>query len=142
MRGHGQSDKASGFTLIELLLVLAIVGLVTAIAWPSFAAVRDRAQRSEARAWLMRLAADQQDVYIRRGRYATTIAELGISAAPALTPDGRYRLSVASSDALGFVMRAERVANDREAARCRWFTLDQAQSRDSGPRPIEECWMR
>ena len=60
MRMTTRRPCATGFTLIELLLVLAIVGIVTAIAWPSFAAARDRAQRSEARAWLMRLAADQQ----------------------------------------------------------------------------------
>ncbi len=129
-----------GFTLIEVLIVVAIVGVLTALAWPSFAAQRDRAQRSEARAWLLRLGADQQTFFIREGRYALDLAELGRS--QPLTPGGQYRLSVASSSNAGFVMRAERVARDKEAARCAWFTLDQTQLREAGPQGVVECWMR
>ncbi len=45
--------KQHGFTLLELLVTLAIVGILTAIAWPGYGAVLRRAQRDEARLALL-----------------------------------------------------------------------------------------
>ncbi len=42
-----------GFSLLELLVTLAIVGILTAIAWPGYGAVMQRAQRNDARLALL-----------------------------------------------------------------------------------------
>ncbi|GAA0857990.1 type IV pilin protein [Aliiglaciecola litoralis] len=49
--------KAKGFTLIELMIVIAIIGIVTSIAYPSYQGFLKSSNRSAAQADLMALAA-------------------------------------------------------------------------------------
>ena len=52
-------NKANGFTLIELLLVLAIIGIISGIAIPSFMGQRKRARRigdAQSNAQILRMA--------------------------------------------------------------------------------------
>ena len=134
--------RASGFNLIELLVALAVVALLAGIALPTWQSQRARAERTDARAWLIRLGNDQQAHFVRTGAYATDLRALGFATATLPTPNGRYTLSVASTSATGFTVRAERIPADREAGRCAWFALDQAQLRASGPAGPDECWWR
>ncbi|MBT0585786.1 type IV pilin protein [Alteromonas oceanisediminis] len=50
-------NAVSGFTLIELMIVVAIVGIITAIAYPSYQGMIKSSHRSTAQADLMAFAA-------------------------------------------------------------------------------------
>lgn len=66
-----------GFTLIELLYVLVIIGVLIAIAVPSFLGFKDRAQRRTAAANVRSAVPDAEAYYTDNGSYAgMTLATL------------------------------------------------------------------
>jgi len=66
-----------GFTLIELLVVIIIIGILSAIALPSFLSQANKAKQSEAKQYISSLNKGQQAFYAERGTFVTDIAQLG-----------------------------------------------------------------
>ena len=58
-----------GFTLIELMIVVAIIGLLASIAYPSYQEYVRRGARAEARAAIMQMAQLQERYFTDRGGY-------------------------------------------------------------------------
>lgn len=58
--------KSKGFTLIELMIVVAILGIIAAIAYPSYQDSVMRSQRADALTTLSRLASEQERFYTLR----------------------------------------------------------------------------
>mgnify|MGYP003572154634 CR=1 FL=1 len=65
-----------GFTLIELMIVIAIIGILAAIAIPQFSAYRTRSYNSAANADLRNAATAQEAYYVDFQSYATTVTAL------------------------------------------------------------------
>lgn len=63
--------KTFGFSLIELMIVVAIVGIVMAIALPSYEAYRVRSSRAAAQAVLLEIYAKQESFAQKERRYAS-----------------------------------------------------------------------
>ena len=69
-------DDESGFTLIELLVVILIVGILAAIAIPSFLSQRDRAGDASAKSYVRNMQTAEETYYTDNGRYTTTLSDL------------------------------------------------------------------
>ena len=141
----------AGFSLIELLIVVVIVSVLIGIAVPGYRQYVQRANRSDATAALLRIAAAQERFYLQNNRYATTNAEmngappggLGIDA----TERGFYDLNLASdAPALRFTASATPAAGNSQAddTECWTFQIDERglrQAFDQGGAPNDEfCW--
>jgi type IV pilus assembly protein PilA len=68
--------KKEGFTLIELMIVIAIIGILAAIAIPQFSAYRTRSYNSAAQADLRNAATAQEAYYVDEQTYCQTSSTL------------------------------------------------------------------
>jgi type IV pilus assembly protein PilA len=67
-----------GFTLIELLVVIIILGILAAIALPSFLSQTSKAKQVEAKTTLGTINRAQQAYFLENSRFADQIDELGV----------------------------------------------------------------
>jgi type IV pilus assembly protein PilA len=88
-----KKNSEKGFTLIELLVVIIIIGILSAIALPSFLNQANKAKQSEARQYVGSMNRTQQAYYLEKDVFANnaSIGDLGLGIA---TSTANYGYSI------------------------------------------------
>lgn len=132
----------TGFTLIELMIVVAIVGILAALAYPSYAEYIKRGNRSEGQAFLSDIAARQERYYSQNHAYITANANLGklygTDATSQKSPTDKYTITLGDGGG-GYTLTANNQFND---AKCVTLTLNaRGEKGSSGSRTNnDDCW--
>ena len=61
-----------GFSLIELMIVVAVVGILSMVAYPSYQNYMARAHRADAQQFMMKMDSRQRQILLEQRAYAST----------------------------------------------------------------------
>ncbi|MBK4738081.1 type IV pilin protein [Noviherbaspirillum pedocola] len=92
---------ARGFTLIELMIAVVIVGILAAVAWPSYRSYVQRGELAEAKTAMLDIAQTQERYYTNNGSY------LAYAEAPAAAPSGWTNYTGSSASNFKYKIKVE-----------------------------------
>ena len=144
-----------GFTLMELLVAVAIIGVLAAIAMPSYQSAVLRANRADAQISLSRLSTLQEQYFFRNNQYAGDLSDImdGTSSGnPVNSQEGHYLISVSlvgegvedgAGVPHGWAMTAVPQGRQTGDTACASIMLDNLglrSAKDMNNKPSSECW--
>ncbi len=124
---------------MELMIVVVVIGILTAIAYPSYRQYVAKAKRNEAKAALLQISTMQERFYLQNSTYTADMTSLGFPVGANFPTDsGSYVVNVTAASPAAFSATATYQKADTEAGKCATFSIDGVGSKTSTP--FDDCW--
>lgn len=133
---------SKGFSLIELLIVVAVVGILAAIAYPSYVDAITQSRRADAKTTLLDIAQRIERFYSENHSYANVAASVG--GTPQASPDGWYSITITSTATTYNLTAVPQNAQANDTG-CQTFTynnLGQEGVAGGATLTANQCWDR
>ena len=138
--------RSHGFTLIELMIALAVLGIITAIAYPGYQDQVRKTKRTDAIIALTEAAQLQERWFTQSGSYTSDIARIGGST----SGNGNYTISVSiptgatcssGSKFYCYNLTATPQGTQANDNTCKNFSLNHTGKKEiSGTGSASDCW--
>lgn len=139
-------ERQDGFTLIELMIVVVIVAILAAIAYPNYQEHVRKTRRADCEGALMSLGNALERYFTNNSTYVgatlgdgSTATDVFVAKCPIEGDAVYYNLNIASQSATAFQVQATPTgaqANDR----CGTLSLDQTGMKGASGGDVDECW--
>lgn len=140
--GQGWGSPQSGMTLIELMIVVAVIAILAAIAYPSYTEQVAKGRRAEGRAALLIAGQRLERYYTQFNTYETDLGKLGIASTSGDDPsNAAYDITVeAGGGGIGssYVIVARPRFSDTRCGTLRLNSLGVKEA--DGTLGSERCW--
>jgi type IV pilus assembly protein PilE len=151
MTQHQSLTRQKGVTLLELMIVVVIIAIISAFAYPSYTQFVLRAKRTAGTSMLLQIADRQQQFFMDNKRFAANLTRLGYPANTVMideegavvadaSTDRVYNISVSASTATTYTLTAApQLVQASKDTKCGSLSLDNAGAKGySGSGG--DCW--
>jgi type IV pilus assembly protein PilE len=132
----------NGFTLMELMITVTIVGILSAIAVPTYNNQVLKSRRAEAKAQIMEIMQREEKYFTESNTYTSNLTVLGYTTNPVLTSNNYYSIAAAANGngiADGVILTSTPQGNQANDTDCGNFVLNSnGQKSTSGGGAT--CW--
>lgn len=126
------NKRIGGFTLIEVMIVVAIVGILAAVAYPSYTKYVQKSRRTDATTTLLGAAQHLERCYSQSFKYT------GCTGVPTASADGYYTIAAELEDT-SFTLTATATGVQASDTTCPVFTLKNTGERTPAS---NQCWSK
>ncbi len=137
------STLAAGFTLIEVMIVVAIIAVLSAIAFPSYTEYVMRGNRAEARTALLEAQQFMERFYAANSRYTTAAdANPTLPARLQNIPDASARYTLTVTATINAYTLTANPAGSMAADKCGALSVTNTGVKGRGATgpTVQECW--